>query len=78
MLQREGSPGYGDRREKVAHRESHKESISPRPLSGKIRGFDFHEYYNHRAQRLEFWTSVAGQVWKPEGQCSVPVEKKGR
>ena len=51
MLRKGGSPGCGERCERVEH-------TSPLPLVGKMRGADFHDFATSRAQRLEFWRSV--------------------
>lgn len=41
-------------RERRVHRGSQKEDISPKPVTGKMRGLIFVSFYKHRAQTLEF------------------------
>lgn len=46
MLQRGRSPDYGERQgERGVHRGSHKENISPKPLTWKESREDFHEFF---------------------------------
>ena len=56
-----------DERKRRMDRGSHKENTSPKPLTGKRRGADVCVFTTNKAQRLEFWRSVAWVVWSPEG-----------
>lgn len=61
-------------RESGTHKDSCKKNISPKPLAGKMKGAEFHEFATSGVQRLEF-ESLAGLVGiETCGHCSVPEE----
>ena len=81
-----GSPDCGERRdrdrerdkERGVPRESHKENTSPKPLTGKMRGADDHEFLPQ--VELKDWSleicAMAG--FEPSRRYGTPVEKEVR
>lgn len=58
MLEKGGGP---ERSEKRAYRGTHKQNTSVKPLAGKIRGADFHEYL--QTVGLEDWNFKGPEAW---------------
>ena len=62
-------------RERETYRDSQKENISPKPLTRKRRGADFHEFYSHWRSKTGVLEVHAVAGVKHSGFCSHPVEK---